>query len=174
MTRKELAQRIYEVAYLRGDFLLRSGQRSSEYFDKYRFEAEPLLLREIARHLVPLIPRDTEILAGLELGGVPIATAISLQTGLPLAFVRKKAKDYGTCRVAEGLDLKARKVLVVEDVITTGGQVLSSVEDLRQLGALVTHVACVIYRGPEAENPLEKASLVLHRLFDANELRASQ
>jgi orotate phosphoribosyltransferase len=173
MTRKELAQRIYEVAYLRGDFLLRSGQRSTEYFDKYRFEAQPLLLREIAQHLVPLIPRDTEVLAGLELGGVPIATALSLQTGLPVAFVRKKAKDYGTCRVAEGLDLKAKKVLVVEDVITTGGQVLSSVEDLRHLGALVTHVACVIYRGPEASNPLEKSNLVLHRLFDASELRNS-
>jgi orotate phosphoribosyltransferase len=171
MTRNELSKRIYEAAYLRGDFLLRSGQRSSEYFDKYRFEAQPLLLREIAQHLVPLIPRETEVLAGLELGGVPIATALSLQTGIPCAFVRKKAKEYGTCRVAEGLDLRDRRVLVVEDVITTGGQVLSSVQDLRELGAQISHVLCVIYRGPSATNPLEQGNLVLHRLFDAQELK---
>ena len=96
MTRFDLAAAIYDTAHITGDFLLRSGARSTEYFDKYLFEAKPELLRVIAEHLAPLIPAGTDVLSGLELGGVPLATALSLHTGIPAAFVRKKAKEYGT------------------------------------------------------------------------------
>jgi orotate phosphoribosyltransferase len=105
LEKTELAQRIYKAAHLTGTFTLRSGQVSSEYFDKYLFEADPALLREIASLMTKNIPADTDILAGLEMGGIPIATALSLQTGIAGAFVRKKAKDYGTCKLAEGTDV---------------------------------------------------------------------
>jgi len=99
---------------------------SSKYFDKFLFESDPVLLDAVAAHLVELLPPPTEVLAGLELGGVPVATALSLRTGLPVAFVRKAAKTYGTAKLAEGIDLAGRRVVVIEDVVTTGGQVPSS------------------------------------------------
>ena len=150
---QDLARRVYDTAHLTGEFTLRSGQVSNEYFDKYLFEADPVLLRDIAEAMAPLVPAGTEVLAGLELGGIPIVTMLSQVTGLPALFVRKKAKDYGTCRLAEGGEVDGRRVVVVEDVVTTGGQVLQSCADLRERGALIDTVLCVIDReagGPEA------------------------
>ncbi|MGE5085117.1 MAG: orotate phosphoribosyltransferase [Bacillota bacterium] len=166
MTKAELAKKIYDIAHLTGEFKLRSGQVSHEYFDKYRFEAQPALLREIAKQMVPLIPPGTEILAGLEMGGIPIATALSLETGLPCVFVRKEAKAYGTCQFAEGLDISGKKVLVIEDVVTTGGQVVISAADLRRIGAEISHVLCVIHRGSVFPEPkLAEIGLTLSPLF---------
>lgn len=166
MTKSDLAKKIYDICHLTGEFKLRSGQVSNEYFDKYRFEAQPILLKSIAEHMAPLIPAGTEVLAGLEVGGIPIATALSLQTGLPVVFVRKEAKNYGTCQLAEGLDIKGKKVCVIEDVITTGGQVAISTQDLRKLGANVEHVLCVIYRGStETVAPLTEVQLQMTPLF---------
>jgi orotate phosphoribosyltransferase len=170
LNRKELAQKIYQIAYLKGHFKLRSGQISEEYFDKYRFEANPILLKEIAKHLAPLIPIGTEVLAGLEMGGIPIATALSLETGIPTAFVRKEAKAYGTCLLAEGSDIANKKVCIIEDVITTGGQVVISSEQLKDLGAHITHVLCVIHRGGGVE-PLAQVGLKLNALFEMSELK---
>lgn len=134
------------IARLTGTFTLRSGKVASEYFDKYRFEADPALLAEIAAAMATMLPPATEVLAGLELGGVPIATAISLHTGIPAAFVRKQAKAYGTAKLAEGADLAGRRVVVIEDVVTTGGQVIVSTGQLREIGARVDTVLCVIDR----------------------------
>lgn len=147
MDKSELAKRVVEVSLKRGQFKLRSGQISDVYFDKYQFESRPDLLREIARALVPLVPDGTEVLAGLELGGIPIATALALEMGLPAAFVRKQRKDYGTCLIAEGAALANKRVCVVEDVITTGGAVLDSAKALREEGAKLDAVLCVIFRG---------------------------
>ena len=170
MTREELARKITAVARLSGEFRLRSGQVSDTYFDKYRFEADPSLLREVARQMAPLVPSDTEILAGLELGGVPVATTLSLETGLPTCFVRKARKDYGTCRIAEGAEIRGRRVCVIEDVITTGGQVLSSVADLRADGAEVATVCCVILRASGVPSAFEDDGLALNCLFSAEDL----
>jgi orotate phosphoribosyltransferase len=142
----DLARRVSDRCRLEGEFKLRSGQTATAYFDKYLFEGDPVILRDVAAAMVPLAPPRTAVLAGLELGGVPVATALSLATGLPTAFVRKKAKSYGTARLAEGADIEGRRVLVVEDVITTGGQVVSSTRDLRHRGAIVDEVLCVIDR----------------------------
>jgi orotate phosphoribosyltransferase len=170
MTKNELSQKIFQSAYLTGQFKLRSGQTSTEYFDKYRFEARPDLLKEIGQHLMPLIPRGTEILAGLEMGGIPIATALSLASGLPCVFVRKEAKSYGTCLLAEGMDIRGKTLCVIEDVVTTGGQVVLSTEDLRRLGAQVDHVLCVIHRGKKPEPKLDEIKLSLHSLFSMEDL----
>src|SRR5947207_1772679 len=131
MDREDLGRRIYETAHLTGRFLLRSGATSEEYFDKYLFESDPVLLRAIAEAMAPLVPSSTDALAGLELGGVPLATALSRETGLATRFVRKEAKAYGTCRLAEGGDVDGERLVVVEDVVTSGGQVVMSCADLR-------------------------------------------
>ena len=142
----ELGRRIYATAHLTGEFVLRSGQTTSEYFDKYRFEADPVLLDAVAEALVPLVPADTEVLAGLEMGGIPVVTALGRHTGLPCAFVRKQAKPYGTRRLAEGAETAGRRVTIIEDVVTTGGQIVLSANDLRALGAHITEALCVINR----------------------------
>ncbi len=157
----DLVRDVNAIARLEGDFLLRSGQRATEYFDKYRFEAEPTLLARVAAHLEPLIPADTEMLAGLELGGVPLATALSLRTGIPAVFVRKEAKTYGTARLAEGGDIEGRRLLVVEDVVTSGGQVAISTGQLRDLGAIVDIALCVIDRSGGEIQALREANVEL-------------
>jgi orotate phosphoribosyltransferase len=174
MSNLNLARSILEIAHLRGEFKLRSGKTSNEYFDKYRFEAQPGLLRAIAAEMKALIPPGTQVLAGLEMGGIPVATALSLETGLPAIFVRKEAKTYGTCRVAEGLEsIKGLKVCVIEDVVTTGGQVVLSTKDLRDLGAQVDHVLCVISRQQGGEENLAKVGLKLTPLFTNDDLKNS-
>ena len=168
-----LAAQIHDVAHLNGTFVLRSGVTATEYFDKYQFESRPGLLREVAAWMVDLIPSDTQILAGLELGGVPVATALSLQTGIPVAFVRKQAKTYGTCRIAEGVELADRRVTVVEDVVTSGGQIALSVQDLREAGAHVRNALCVIDREEGGAQAMTKVGIQLSPLFLADELRSA-
>jgi orotate phosphoribosyltransferase len=174
MSTDSLAQRVNAIARLTGTFTLRSGQIATEYFDKYRFEADPVLLADIAEAMVPLLPADTDVLAGLELGGVPIATAISLRTGLPAAFVRKQAKAYGTARLAEGAGVAGKRVTVIEDVITTGGQVVISTAQLRELGAIVEHVVCVIDRSPDHGAALTAAGLTMTSLLTRAQLDAAE
>lgn len=173
MTKNEIAQRIYNVSHIEGVFKLRSGQTSNEYFDKYLFESDPELLKEIANHLSRLIPEETEILAGLEMGGIPIATALSIQTNIPAVFVRKIAKEYGTCKLAEGIDVRGKRLCIIEDVVTTGGQIILSANDLKQLGAKVKYVLCVIERDKKSRDNLKKDGLELLSLFTMEELESS-
>ena len=174
MTRHDLCTAIYDVAHITGEFKLRSGITSNEYFDKYQFESDPKILAAIAEHMVALIPEGTEVLAGLEMGGLAIATALSMRSGIPAVFVRKKAKDYGTCKLAEGPDISGKRVLIVEDVITSGGQVIMSGEDLKNLGALTNHVVCVIDREQGGREKLREAGLELSALFTMTELKAGR
>ena len=174
MDRSELAAAIYRTSLRIGTFQLRSGRTATEYFDKYRFESDPVLLRAVAEQAADHIPPDTEMLAGLELGGVPVATALALESGLPVVFVRKAAKAYGTGRLAEGADVAGRRVLVVEDVITSGGQVASSTADLRELGAVIDEALCIVDREEGGAQNLAKHGLKLSALFTADELRAAE
>jgi orotate phosphoribosyltransferase len=169
--RAALATRIYEVSHLTGTFTLRSGAVSHEYFDKYLFESDPGLVREIAEALAPMVPDGTEVLAGLELGGVPLAVMLSQVTGIPTLFVRKEAKTYGTCRLAEGGELDGRRVTVVEDVVTSGGQVVTSCGDLRERGAVVEHALCVIDREAGGPDALTEIGVELRPLFRMRELQ---
>jgi orotate phosphoribosyltransferase len=169
----DLAARIHDRALLTGTFTLRSGATSDVYFDKYRFEADPALLREICEQLVDRIPEGTDALAGLELGGVPIATVLSQLTGIPTLFVRKEAKAYGTAKLAEGGEVAGQRLVVVEDVVTSGGQVLLSCADLRGLGAEVTDVLCVIDREAGGREKLAEDGLALSALFTRSQLEAA-
>ena len=171
MTREDLGKEIYNISHITGEFLLRSGQISNEYFDKYKFESVPALLKPIAQQMKDLIPSETEILAGLEMGGIPLSTALSFETTLPSVFVRKEAKEYGTRKLAEGVDFKDKKVCIIEDVVTTGGQIIKSAEQLRELGANIDTVLCVIVRDPKSFDNLKNAGLELKPLFSMEELK---
>src|SRR3954453_8914053 len=155
----DLARDVDACCRLTGEFTLRSGQVAPEYFDKYLFEADPVLLARVVGQMTSLVPDGTEQLGGLELGGVPIATVLSAPTGLPALFVRKQAKEYGTCKLAEGPDVSGRRITLVEDVITTGGAVRDATTALRELGAVVDVVVCAIDRSPAGENPLADVGL---------------
>jgi orotate phosphoribosyltransferase len=165
-----LARTIYRRTHLTGKFRLRSGSISDEYFDKYLFESDPWLLHAICEALVPLVPPATDALAGLELGGVPLATMLSQLTGLPALFVRKEAKTYGTCRLAEGGEVDGRRLTVVEDVVTSGGQVVASCGDLRDRGAIVEHAVCVIDREAGGTKNLADVDVELRPLFTMHAL----
>ncbi len=170
---KELAKKVFDVAHLTGEFLLRSGKTSSEYFDKYQFEARPEILNSLAEALIPLLPEDYDLLGAMEMGGIPIATAIALKTGREMVFIRKEAKKYGTSKFAEGPAIKGKKICLVEDVITTGGQVVISTAMLREKGALVENVIAVIDRSLGDHSKLEGADLSLKALFTMEQLKGS-
>lgn len=142
-----LAAEINSRCRLIGEFRLRSGLTASHYFDKYLFEGDPALLARVARAMLALLPDNVEVLAGLELGGVPIATAMSLESGLPAVFVRKEAKTYGTCLAVEGGDVRGKRVMLIEDVITTGGAVADASALVEQAWAEIVGVTCAIWRG---------------------------
>lgn len=166
-----LARRIYERAHLTGEFQLRSGVVSGEYFDKYLFEADPGLLRDVAEVLVAMLPEGVEAVAGLELGGVPLATMVSQLSGLPALFVRKQAKDYGTRRLAEGGKVAGCRLAVIEDVLTSGGQLIQSCTALRERGADIVSVLCVIDREEGAGENLAAEGLQLRSAFSMSQLR---
>ena len=173
MDRLTPANRINSISTIKGQFRLRSGQTSNEYFDKYLFESQPDLLRAIAEQMATQIPKNIDALAGLELGGVPIATVISQLTGLPTLFVRKSAKEYGTCRLVEGGDVSGRRLVIIEDVITSGGQVIESAQELRKLNGTISDVLCVIDRESGGTANLQQHGLRLQALFTASELKTS-
>jgi len=174
MTRIELAKKIYDVAYLKGEFLLRSGKISNEYFDKYQFESSPILLNSITKEFIPIISKlSFDYLAALEMGGIPIATAISLEINKEVVFVRKKAKEYGTQKFAEGPAINGKTLLIVEDVITSGGQVILSKNQLQSEGAIVNDVICVIDRESGGKELLNENNLNLYPLFTISEIKKS-
>jgi orotate phosphoribosyltransferase len=167
-----LAARVFAASHLAGTFVLRSGRTADHYFDKYRFESDPALLADIVTAMVPLVPPDVEGLAGLEFGGVPIATMLSSVTGLPAYFVRKEPKRYGTEKVCEGGDIAGRRLLIVEDVVTTGGQIALSAQDLRAEGAFVEHALCVIDREGGGADVVGAEGIALRALFSMGDLES--
>ena len=168
-----LAARVFAASHLTGTFVLRSGRTADHYFDKYRFESDPVLFREIVEALAPLVPAGTEGLAGLELGGVPLATMLSSMTGVPAYFVRKQPKKYGTEQICEGGAVAGRRLVIVEDVVTTGGQIVLSAQDLRSEGAVVEHAVCVIDREGGGSDVVAAEGMTLHALFTMRELENS-
>ena len=131
MKREELAAAIREHAYLEGDFVLRSGRRSSYYLDKYRFETRPDLLAALGDHIAATVAEhepDAVRLAGPELGAVALAAAASLSSGLPFLIVRKAAKEYGTANRLEGLYEPGERICLVEDVVTSGGAAVEALD----------------------------------------------
>ena len=165
MIAPETIRKIAETCMLKGKFKLRSGMESDTYFDKFLFESRPELLRAIVDGMAELLPQGVQKLAGLELGGVPLATGLSLKTGLPLLLVRKRAKEYGTQKLIEGFMDKGDSIAVIEDVITTGGQVVESCKHIGAAGGRVVAVLCVVDREQGGAENLAKAGFALKPLI---------
>ena len=169
MDKAELAARVKASAYLEGDFVLRSGRRSKYYMDKYLFETQPDILAELGR-LFAARAGDADVIAGAELGGVALAAAASMASGKPFLIVRNAKKDYGTGKMMEGKLEKGQRVLLVEDIATTGGQVLEAAKVLTEAGATVTKIVATIDRQEGARENIEKAGFKFEALLTRADL----
>jgi orotate phosphoribosyltransferase len=170
MTKDQLAKRIAEVALLRGEFTLRSGRRSNYYLDKYRFETQPDVLRELGKLFAEKIPAHIDRIAGAELGAVPLAASAAMASGKPCVFIRNQKKDYGTAKLVEGVLNAGETVVIVEDVMTTGGQVLESCKVLTEMGVKIDRIIGVIDRMEGARENIEKAGYRFEALFTTRDL----
>jgi orotate phosphoribosyltransferase len=171
VNRDELARELVAAAVLRGTFTLRSGQTSNYYIDKYRLTTEPRLLTQIATALQELLPTDVRRIAGTALGAVPLATALSLRSGVPAIFVRvDAAKDHGTSKSIEGAMDTGDRVVLVEDVVTTGGASLTAVDLLRAAGAEIASVLAVVDREQGGSEKFAQSGVEFRALFTVSEL----
>ena len=167
---EQLGDRLVEAALLRGDFLLSSGTRSSYYFDKYLFETRPDLLRDVTTELLNLVPDDVDRLAGPELGAVPLVACMSLVGNLPYVIMRRKPKAYGTGRHFEGQIAVGERVVLVEDVITSGNQALTAADHLRKFGVQLDVAICVLDREEGARLKFTEQDIELRPLFTSTQL----
>jgi len=170
MTRQELIKRIKETAYLEGDFILRSGKPSKYYLDKYLFETCPDILKALAQEFAKHVTEDVTLIAGAELGGVALAAATAMETGRNWVIVRNSKKDYGTGKLIEGALNKGDVALLVEDIATTGGQVLEAAETLTRAGAIVKKIVCVIDRKQGAEENVSGAGYRFESILTRDDL----
>ena len=169
-----LADAIRDAALLEGDFVLRSGRRSSYYLDKYRFGTRPDLLRALGKAIAQAVREHEPAavrLAAPELGAVPLATAAALELDLPFVIVRSRAKEYGTANRIEGAFDHGDCVCLVEDVVTSGGAAIEAVEALREAGLRVSNAVCVVDREEGGVDALARAAVRLRCLFRGAEIR---
>jgi orotate phosphoribosyltransferase len=170
MNREDLAKRISETAILHGEFTLRSGRTSTWYVDKYLFTTQPDILKSLGTLFANCIPEEVTLLAGAELGGIPLVTTAAMATGLPCVFIRNQKKEYGTSKQLEGKLSDTDRVVIVEDIATTGGQVLEAATTIQELGASVVSIIAVIDRCEGARENIESAGFVFESLFTTKDL----
>lgn len=168
--REELARDLVCAAYCRGDYVLSSGTRSSDYFDKYLFETKPTILRRISAMLAERVPPQVDRIAGPELGAVALVAALSLETGIPFVVLRKAAKGYGGERMVEGELHAGERVLVLEDVVTTGAQAISGARKVQATGASVVGILAVLDREEGGALQIGAAGFAFDALFTRREL----
>ena len=170
MTRQELIQRVKQTAYLEGDFVLRSGKRSKYYLDKYLFETKPDILKALGKEFAKHMTDDVTLIAGAELGGVALAAATAMQTGKNWIIVRNSKKDYGTGKLVEGTLNAGDVVLLVEDIATTGGQVLEAAKVITAAGAQVAKIVATIDRKQGAREAITAAGYAFDSLLTKEDL----
>lgn len=170
MDKTELARLVKEAAYLEGDFLLRSGRRSKYYLDKYLFETQPTILAELGKRLADRAGAHVDKIAGAELGAVSLAAAASMASGKPYVIVRNKKKDYGTSKPIEGKLEAGDVVVLVEDVVTSGGQVLEAAKTLEEAGAKVERIVAVIDRAEGGREKIEQAGYAFESILTKADL----
>jgi orotate phosphoribosyltransferase len=173
----ELGAQLREHALLEGDFVLRSGRRSSYYLDKYRFETLPELLGPLGERLAASVREfepEAVRLAGPALGAVALAASASLASGLPFVIVRETAKEYGTANRLEGVFEEGELVCLIEDVVTSGGALAEAVAALREAGLQVRNAVCVVDREEGGADALARLGVRLRSLYRAGELVATR
>lgn len=170
MNKAQLTKRVKETSYLEGDFVLRSGKRSKYYMDKYLFETQPDILRALGKEFCKYLTPDVTLIAGAELGGVALAAATAMEANKPWIIVRNSKKDYGTSKLVEGTLKKGDVVLFVEDIATTGGQVLEAAKVIAEAGATVKKIVAVIDRRQGARENIEKAGYTFESILTKDDL----
>ena len=171
MLRCRLIERIKQLACLEGKFTLRSGKESLFYIDKFLFESYPDVLQDIAARIIDRTTPQTNVIAGAELGGVPLAVAVSLRLGKPFVIVRNSKKDYGTGNLIEGKKLhKSDRVVIVEDITTTGAQAIETAQAIQNTGAIVEKIVVVVTRTDTALFNIRAADFKAEVLFTLSEL----
>lgn len=170
MTDRELFDAVKAAALLHGDFTLRSGRKSRYYLDKYLFECQPAILRELGIRFAKHAGPGTTRIAGAELGGVALAAAASMAANLPFVIIRNAKKDYGTQKMYEGRLEPGDRILLVEDVATTGGQVLEAARVIAAAGATVERIVAVIDRQEGARENIEGAGFAFAALMTKGDL----
>ncbi len=170
MDRQILIERIKETAYLEGEFTLRSGQKSNYYLDKYLFETCPDILKALGEEFAKFATEDVTLIAGAELGGVALAAATAMRTGKNWIIVRNSKKGYGTSKMIEGKISPEDTVLLVEDIATTGGQVIEAAKIISQTGAKLKKIVCVIDRKQSAEENITKAGYDFDSIITKDDL----
>lgn len=168
--KKQLAERIKAASYLEGDFVLRSGKRSKYYLDKYLFETCPDILKALGEEFAKYITEDVTLIAGAELGGVALAAATAMESGKGWIIVRNSKKGYGTSKMVEGILKKDDVVLLVEDIATTGGQVLEAARIITEAGAKVKKIVCVIDRKQGAQENITGAGYAFESILTKEDL----
>ncbi|MEI6796965.1 MAG: orotate phosphoribosyltransferase [Methanomassiliicoccales archaeon] len=159
-------------ALMYGEFTLASGKKSKYYIDIKKASTNPEVLAIIADEMATLLhgrPRPDRI-AGVVLGSVPMAVALSLRTGIPFVMVRKEKKDHGTSKLIEGSLEKGMRVLVVEDVVTSAGSAVYAIDTLRAEGAVVDEILAVVDREEGGLQALEAKDVELRALVTATEV----
>lgn len=170
MTREELIKRIKETAYLEGDFTLRSGKKSKYYLDKYLFETCQDILKALGKEFAKYVTSDISLIAGAELGGVALAAATAMETGKNWVIIRNSKKGYGTGKLIEGKLNKGDVVLLVEDIATTGGQVLEAAKVITEAGATVKKIVAVIDRKQGAGENITNAGFKFESILTKTDL----
>jgi orotate phosphoribosyltransferase len=170
VTREELIKRIKETAYLEGDFTLRSGRKSKYYLDKYLFETCPDILQALGEEFAGHVTDDVTLIAGAELGGVALAAATAMASGKNWIIVRNAKKGYGTGKLIEGVLKEGDVVLFVEDIATTGGQVLEAAKVISDAGAAVKKIVCVIDRKQGADENITAAGYKFESILTKHDL----
>jgi orotate phosphoribosyltransferase len=170
MDLKQLGKEIIETSYIEGEFTLSSGRSSTYIFDKYAFETRPKLLDAIANSMMERINSEISRIAGMELGGVPLATALSLKTGLPFIIIKKGRKGYGTNKLIEGSLNNEDRVVLVEDIATTGSQAILAAKIIEDAGASVSKIICVVDREEGARKEIEGKGYKFEPLFTKTSL----
>ncbi len=170
MQDSELIQRICDAALLRGEFTLRSGRKSKYYLDKYLFETQPDILKALGERFAKHVTPDVDRIAGAELGAIPLAAATSMATGKPAVLIRNQKKDYGTAKQLEGKLEKGDRVVIVEDIVTTGGQTLEAAKVIQAAGATVVKIVAVIDRQEGGRENIESGGFVFASLLTKADL----
>jgi len=172
MTKDKLGQQIKKASFLTGDFTLSSGKKSKYYFDKYLFETKPEILSALTKEIAKLLPplRSFDRIAGPELGAIALAAALSIEIKKPFIIVRKTEKDYGTAKLVEGEVNKGEKVVLIEDILTSGKQAIVAADKLKQLGIEVIMILGVIDREEGASEAIRSAGYKYKSVFTKTEL----
>lgn len=170
MTDGELIEKICGAAVQHGHFTLRSGRTSTYYIDKYLFETQPKILAELGHRLAAYADDKIDRLAGAELGGIPLVSAASIVSGIPSVLIRNQRKEYGTSKLLEGRLDPGDHVMLIEDVVTSGGQVIEAAKVIREAGGTVSKIIAVIDREEGGCEHIEAAGLMFHSLLTRTDL----